>query len=141
MPASLVVRSHPRRSRPAFQLAVLAVAVAAGCLLGGLLLTADRSSWRGATATMATVVGRSHTGVLAHAGDRRVVLHLARIPPVGTRIAVEVTADGRARPLAYRQTPGGAVGSGVLVTVGLTALVQAYRFVVTGRPVGDRPTR
>lgn len=116
------------------QLALLALAALVGCLLGLALLTADSASWRGATTTTATVTGRSDKGVLARTTTRQVVLHLARIPAPGRRLAVQVTADGRARPLSYRQTPAGALRTGILTAVGLGALVQVYRLGVTRRP-------
>lgn len=134
--SSGVARTHPRRARPAVQLGVLAAAVLVGCLLGLALLAADSRSWRGAATVTATVTGRSDKGVLAQAGDRQVVLHLAKVPPPGTRLAVEVSPDGRARPLSYRQTPDHALRSGVLLAVGLAVLVQVYRWFVTGRTTG-----
>ena len=141
MPARLATRTHPRGSGAGTQLLVLAVAAAAGCLLGLALLAADMTSWRGATTGVATVVGRSATGVVADSGGRQVVLHLPRVPAAGTRLEVEVSRDGRARPSSYRQTPGRALRSGVLLAVGLAVLVQAYRFVVTRGAGGSGPGR
>lgn len=126
--------THPRGSGPAIQLAVLALAVLLGVVIGLGLLTADRVSWSGGRVTTAVVTGRSAMGVVARADDRTVVLHLARIPRPGTTLPVELSPDGRARPLAYRQTPARALWSGVLLAVGLAVLVQAYRWVVTRRP-------
>lgn len=136
MPVDLaagLARTHPRSARPVVQLGVLAVAALLGCLVGLTLLAADGRSWRGAVSSTATVTGRSDKGVLAQAAGRQVVLHLARIPAPGTRLAVEVSPDGRARPLSYKQTPGRALRSGVLLTGGLAVLVQVYRWFVTGR--------
>ena len=127
-------RTHPRTSGPVAQLVVLAVAVALGLVLGGLLLAADRSSWHGASTVPATVTGRSDKGVTADAAGTPVTLHLARVPPPGTSVTVQVTPDGRARPLSYAQTPKRSLRFGVLLLVGLAVLVQAYRFAVTGRP-------
>lgn len=132
--ATLVGRTHPRRSGPVPQAVLLLVAVVAGLLLGAGLLAADRSSWDGARTVPATVTGRSDKGVTADAAGTPVVLHLARIPRPGTRVTVQVTPDGRARPRSYAQTPERSLRSGVLLLVGLTVLVQVYRFAVTGRP-------
>ena len=125
--------THPRRGRPVAQAWVLLVALLVGALLGLGLLTADRASWSGARVLPGTVTGRSDKGVLATADGRAVVLHLARVPRPGTRLRVEVSPDGRARPVSYRQTPGRALRSGLLLAVGLAVLVQAYRWFVTGR--------
>jgi len=130
--AAGAARTHPRHARPVVQLGVLATAVLVGALLGLALLAADSRSWRGADTVTATVTGRSDQGVLAQAAGRQVVLHTARIPVPGTRLTVEVSPDGRARPVSYRQTPGRALRSGVLLAVGLVALVQVYRWFVTG---------
>lgn len=129
----LAARSHPRGSRPAVQLAVLAAAVLLGLLLGVVLLVADRSSWSGAQPTTATVTGVSSKGVLARAAGRDVVLHVAPVPRAGTTIPVEVSPDGRARPRSYAQTPLRATRTGVVLVVLLTLLLQAYRYVVTRR--------
>ena len=126
--------THPRGSGPAPQVAVLCLALLVGAVIGLGLLAADRASWSGGRVATAVVTGRSAMGVLALADGRTVVLHLARIPRPGTTLSVELSRDGRARPLSYRQTPGRALRSGVLLTVGLTVLVQAYRWVVTRRP-------
>ncbi len=126
--------THPRGSGPAIQVAVLGLAVLLGVVIGLGLLTADRVSWSGGRVATAVVTGRSAMGVVARADNRTVVLHLARIPRPGTTLPVELSPDGRARPLAYRQTPGRALRSGVLLAVGLAVLVQAYRWVVTRRP-------
>lgn len=126
-------RTHPRRTGPAVQLGVLAAAVLLGCLLGLALLAADSRSWRGAAAVTATVTGRSDKGVVAQADGRQVLLHLARVPSPGAQLGIEVSPDGRARPLSYRQTPARALRSGVLLAVGLAVLVQVYRWFVTGR--------
>lgn len=136
MPWDLRGATHPRGSGLRPQLLVLLVAAALGLLLGAGLLAADRSSWRAATTASATVVGRTDAGVAADVGGRRVVLHLPQIPSTGTVLPVEVTPDGRARPLAYRATPGRALRSGVLFALGAAVVLQAYRFVVTRRPAG-----
>ena len=115
-------------------MAVLGLALLLGGLIGLGLLAADRASWSGGRVATAVVTGRSDKGVVALAEGRPVVLHLARIPRPGTTLPVELSRDGRARPLSYRQTPGRALRSGVLLTVGLTVLVQAYRWVVTRGP-------
>lgn len=135
MPNSLAARTHPRTSGPRAQLAVLGLAILLGLLLGGALLLADRTSWSATTRGTATVVGRSAKGVLADVDGRRVVLHLPAVPRTGTSLPVEVSRDGRSRPLSYRQTPGRALRSGVMLAVGLAVLLQAYRYVVTRRPV------
>ena len=126
--------THPRGSGPAAQLVVLGLALLLGVVVGLGLLTADRVSWSGGRVATAVVTGRSAIGVVAQANGRTVVLHLARIPRPGTTLPVELSPDGRARPLSYRQTPGRALRSGILLVVGLTVLVQAYRWVVTRRP-------
>jgi len=113
------------------QVLVLLLAAALGVLVGLGLLAADRSSWAGARVLPGTVTGRSDKGVLALAADRPIVLHLARVPHPGTRLAVEVSPDGRARPLAYKQTLARSLRSGVLLVVGLALLVQLYRLMVT----------
>ena len=116
------------------QLLVLLTAVLVGVLLGLVLLAADRSSWSGAHRLTATVTGLSSKGVDAVAGGKTVSLHITPVPKPGTEIAVEVSPDGRARPVTYAQTPGHAIRQGVTLVVLLTVLVQAYRFVVTRRP-------
>jgi len=116
---------------------VLLLAAVAGLLLGAGLLAADRSSWHGARTVTAAVTGRSDKGVTADAAGTPVVLHLARVPRPGTTVTVQITPDGRARPLSYAQTPGRSLRSGVLLLVGLTVLVQVYRFAVTRRPVAQ----
>ncbi len=125
--------SHPRGSGPAAQLAVLGLALLLGVVVGLGLLAADRVSWSGGRVATAVVTGRSTMGVLALADGRSVILHLERIPRPGTTLPVELSRDGRARPLSYRQTPGRALQSGILLTVGLAVLVQAYRWMVTPR--------
>lgn len=127
-------RTHPRTSGAVAQAVVLLVAAVAGLLLGAGLLAADRSSWHGARTVPATVTGRSDKGVTADAAGTPVVLHLARIPAPGTIVSVQVTPDGRARPLSYAQTPARSLRTGVLLLVGMTLLVQVYRFAVTRRP-------
>ena len=132
--ATPAARTHPRTSGAGPQLALLLVAVLTGVLLGAALLAADRSSWSGARTVPATVTGRSDKGVTADAAGTPVVLHLAAVPTPGTRLTVQVTPDGRARPLSYAQTPARSLRSGVLLMLGLTVLVQLYRYVVTRRP-------
>ena len=126
--------THPRGSGPATQVVLLGLALLLGGVVGLGLLTADRVSWSGGRVATAVVTGRSAMGIRALADGRVVVLHLARIPRPGTTLPVELSPDGRARPLTYRETPGRALRSGVLLAVGLTVLVQAYRWVVTRRP-------
>lgn len=126
--------THPRGSGPATQVVLLGLALLLGGVVGLGLLTADRVSWSGGRVATAVVTGRSAMGIRALADGRVVVLHLARIPRPGTTLPVELSPDGRARPLSYRQTPGRALRSGVLLAVGLTVLMQAYRWVVTRRP-------
>ena len=126
--------THPRGSGPATQVVLLGLALLLGGVVGLGLLTADRVSWSGGRVATAVVTGRSAMGIRALADGRVVVLHLARIPRPGTTLPVELSPDGRARPLSYRQTPGRTLRSGVLLAVGLTVLVQAYRWVVTRRP-------
>jgi hypothetical protein len=116
------------------QLLVAVAAVLAGAALGLVLLAADRSSWSGARQTTATVTGVGHDGVKAVASGRQITLHLAPVPSAGTRLAVQVSPDGRARPVHLIETPARAVRQGVTLVVLLTLLVQAYRFVVTRRP-------
>lgn len=135
LPQPLTARTHPRTSGPSAQAAVLLLAAVAGLLLGAGLLAADRSSWHGARTVPAVVTGRSDKGVTADAAGTPVVLHLARVPRPGTTVTVQITPDGRARPLSYAQTPVRSLRSGVLLLVGLTMLVQVYRFAVTRRPV------
>ena len=135
LPQPLTARTHPRTSGPRAQAAVLLLATVAGLLLGAGLLAADRSSWHGARTVPAVVTGRSDKGVTADAAGTPVVLHLARVPRPGATVTVQITPDGRARPLSYAQTPGRSLRSGVLLLVGLTVLVQVYRFAVTRRPV------
>ena len=134
MPLSdLTARTHPRRTGVATQFGVLLVAVAAGIVLGAVLLLADRSSWSGAHTVVATVTGHSDKGVLAEAAGRTVVLHVSPLPHVGTALEVQVSPDGRARPSSYRQTPLRATRAGVALSVLLALLVQGYRFAVTRR--------
>jgi hypothetical protein len=130
---ALTARTHPRTSGFGPQVAVLLLAVLVGLGIGAVLLTADRSSWSGARTSLATVTGRSDTGVTALADGRAVTLHLAKVPATGTRIAVEVSPDGRARPASYRQTWLRATRSGVALSVLLVVLVQGYRYAVTRR--------
>lgn len=135
MPLQIASRTHPRGSSARVQLAALGVAVAVGCLLGLGLLGADRASWHSAHQAVATVVGRSDKGVVATVpGQPPVLLHLTAVPPTGRLVRVEISPDGRARPLSYRQTAGRALRSGVLLSSGLLLLVQIYRFAVTRRP-------
>ncbi|MCU1601472.1 MAG: hypothetical protein JWO22_2181 [Frankiales bacterium] len=129
------MRTHPRTSGAAPQLAVLLTGVLAGLLIGSALHWADGRSWGGSHDTTAVVVGLEHDGIHAMAGGRDVVLHLEKVPPAGTEVRVEVRPDGRARPTSYRQTWPGALGRGVALAVGLLVIVQLYRFFVTGRPV------
>ena len=129
----LAERSHPRGSTAPTQVVVLVTAVLAGVLLGLVLLAADRSSWSGAQRATATVTGLSSKGVLAQAAGREVTLHVSPVPKTGTSVLVEVSPDGRARPVSYAQTPLRAIRSGVSLTVLLTVLVQGYRYVVTRR--------
>jgi hypothetical protein len=127
----LVRLSHPGNRRPVVQLGVLVLAALLGVLVGLALLAADRSSWSGARVLPATVTGRSDKGVLALAGERPIVLHLAQLPRPGTMLPVELSPDGRARPLSYKQTVPRSLRSGVLLVVGLALLVQLYRLLVT----------
>lgn len=133
-PRQLAARTHPRTSGLAVQAAVLLAAVVAGLVLGAVLLAADSRSWSGARTTVATVTGVSSTGITAVADGRAVTLHLGRVPPPGTRVEVEVSPDGRARPSSYAQTWLRATRSGVALSVLLVVLLQAYRFAVTRRP-------
>lgn len=132
--SQVALRTHPRRSGVLPQLAVLAVAAVLGALLGLLLLAADRSSWAGSGTTTATVTGVSKAGVLATANGRRVTLHLAPVPRAGTTLQVQVSPDGRARPVSFAQSPGTALRDGVSLAVLLAVLLQGYRWAVTRRP-------
>lgn len=137
LPAAVVARTHPRSSTWATQVAVLVVAIALGSLVGLALLAADRASWQDTRPLDATVTGRSDKGVLADTAQGQVVLHLGKVPVTGTRLAVEVSPDGRARPLSYRQTLPSALRSGIGLAVLLGLLVQGYRYAVTRRPLAD----
>lgn len=132
-PRVLLAATHPRERNAWAQLAVLVGAVVVGAALGLVLLLADRSSWSGARAATATVTGTSPKGVLAQAAGREVVLHVVPAPRRGTRLAVQVAPDGRARPVSFAQTGPKAVRDGVLLVLLLTVLAQAYRFAVTRR--------
>jgi hypothetical protein len=112
---------------------VLLAGVLLGVALGGLLRWADDRSWAGAVRTTASVTGLQSNGVHATAEGRDLVLHLERVPAAGTRLAVEVRPDGRARPASYRQTWRGALGRGIGLGIALTLIVQVYRWAVTGR--------
>ena len=115
------------------QAVLLLLAMTLGLVLGIVLLAADRSSWAGARTTTATVTGVSSKGVLADAGGKQVVIHLAPLPSPGTLLQVQVSPDGRARPTSFAQTPAKAIRDGVGLALLLTVLLQAYRFVVTRR--------
>jgi hypothetical protein len=138
-PSALAGRTHPRTTGPAAQLLVLLAAVLVGLALGVLLHVADDRSWSGATTATAVVTGLHDDGVHATAEGRDVVLHLEKVPATGTRLVVEVRPDGRARPASYRQSWSGALLRGAGFTVLLAALVQAYRFAVTRRPLRSAP--
>ena len=131
--SELSARTHPRRSGPGAQVAVLLLAVGLGLLLGLALLVADSRSWSGAHRSVGTVTGRSSSGVLVDTGGRTVTVHLAKIPRTGTRLEVEVSPDGRARPASYGQTWWRAARSGVGLAVLLVVVLQAYRYAVTRR--------
>jgi hypothetical protein len=133
----LLLRSHPRFSPPGAQVVVLLLAMALGCGVGLVLLAADRSSWKGAVETTATITGVDDQGVTATAGDKTVSLHLSPIPRTGSTLQVEVSPDGRARPVAYVQTPGRAIREGVALALLLAVLVQGYRYAVTRRPTSE----
>lgn len=130
----LRARTHPRTTGWRGHLVVLLLAVLAGLAVGAVLHWADGRSWAGAERTTAVVTGLRDNGIHATADGKDVVLHLEKVPAAGTRIAVEVRPDGRARPASYRQTWGGALGRGVALAVVLAVIVQLYRFFVTGRP-------
>ena len=115
------------------QLAVLLAGAFAGLVLGAALHWADARSWAGSTTTTAVVTGLRSDGVHADAAGRDLVLHLEKVPRAGTELRVEVRPDGQARPVAYRQSWGGALLRGVALAVGLTVLVQVYRWFVTGK--------
>jgi hypothetical protein len=136
-PSDVARASHPRTAAARTQVVVLLLAVLLGLGFGALLRYADDRSWSGATTTTAIITGLRSDGVHAMAGGADVVLHLAKVPAAGTELAVEVRRDGRARPVSYRQTWGGALLQGTGLAVGLTVVVQLYRYAVTGRkPVG-----
>lgn len=140
--SALTARTHPRGSGIATQLAVLAVAVLLGLAVGAGLLLADQRSWNGARTYLGTVTGRSDIGVIVEAAGRDVTLHLAKVPRTGTKIEVEISPDGRARPTSFSQTWGKAARSGVGLAVLLVLILQVYRFAVT-RPTAavDRTGR
>ena len=129
------MQTHPRTSGARAQLGVLLLAVLAGVLVGAALHWADGRSWSGSVTTRAVVTGLHDDGIHATADGRDVVLHLEKVPPAGTELTVEVRPDGRARPASYRQSWPGALGRGIALAVGLTVIVQVYRWFVTGRPV------
>lgn len=117
---------------------MLLLGALAGVVLGLVLHWADQRSWAGAETTTAVVTGLKSNGIHATADGKDVVLHLEKVPKAGTQIPVEVRPDGRARPASYRQTWAGALSRGIALAVGLTVLVQVYRFFVTGKtPVGS----
>ena len=126
--------THPRTSGAAAQVGVLLLGALVGLLIGAGLHWADGRSWAGSATTTATVTGLQSNGIHATADGRDVVLHLEKVPRLGTRVSVEVRPDGRARPTSYRQTWPGALGRGVALAVGLVVLVQVYRFLVTKPP-------
>ena len=132
-PSELARRTHPRSTPAGAQLLVLLLGVLLGVVLGTALHWADDRSWAGAVTTTATVTGLQSNVVHATAEGRDVVLHLEKVPSTGTRLAVEVRPDGRARPSSYRQTWGGALWRGIALALGLTVIVQVYRYAVTGR--------
>jgi hypothetical protein len=134
-PADVARLTHPRTGGARAQVAVLLVAVLVGLGLGAVLLSADQRSWDGARFTTASITGLEHDGIHADVAGSDVVLHLESVPPKGTVVDVEVSPDGRARPASYRQTWLKASRSGLALAVGLTLLVQVYRFFVTRRPV------
>jgi hypothetical protein len=132
-PSELARRTHPRTTGPAVQLGVLLLGVLLGVLVGAGLRWADDRSWAGAVTATASVTGLHDDGNHATVDGRDVVLHLEKVPATGTQLPVEVRPDGRARPTSYRQTWGGALGRGIALAVGLTVVVQVYRYAVTGR--------
>ena len=132
-PSDVARRTHPRTSGAGAQLAVLLLGVLLGVVLGAGLRWADDRSWAGAVTTTATVTGLRSDGIHATADGTDVVLHLDKVPASGTRLAIEVRPDGRARPTSYRQTWGGALWRGIALALGLTLIVQVYRYAVTGR--------
>jgi hypothetical protein len=132
--SELASRTHPRTAGAAAQALVLLGAVLAGLALGALLHYADGRSWSGATTATAVVTGLRTDGVHAEAEGRDVVLHLEKVPAAGTRLAVEVRPDGRARPASYRSTWTGSLLRGTLLALVLAVVVQVYRFAVTRRP-------
>lgn len=127
------MQTHPRTAGWRAQLGLLLLSVLAGLALGVVQHWADSRSWAGSERTTAVVSGVQSDGIHATADGQEVVLHLEKVPPPGRRISVEVRPDGRARPASYRQTWGGALGRGVALAVGLTVLVQVYRWFVTGK--------
>jgi nitrogen fixation protein FixH len=131
--SDLTARTHPRSSGIVTQVLVLLASVAVGIAIGLVLLVADQRSWSGAVTQTATVTGVDAKGIAAEAAGRTVSLHVAPIPRVGTKIRVEVSPDGRARPYSYRQTALKATRSGVALSVLLALLVQVYRYAVTRR--------
>jgi hypothetical protein len=136
-PSELARRTHPRTTTAGAQLLVLLVGVLLGIAVGTALRWADDRSWSGAVTTTATVTGLQSNGVHATADGRDVVLHVEKVPATGTRLTIEVRPDGRARPSSYRQTWRGALWRGIALAVGLTVLVQVYRYAVTGRVLKD----
>ena len=133
-PSDAARRTHPRTSGAAAQIVVLLLGVLLGILVGAGLRWADDRSWAGAETTTATITGLETDGVHATAAGREVVLHVEKVPPSGSQVAVEVRPDGRARPSSYRQSWGGALRRGIELAIGLVVLVQVYRWFVTGRP-------
>ena len=132
------MKTHPRTAGARAQLAVLLLGVLAGLAVGAVLHWADQRSWAGSVTATAVVTGLEANGIHATADGKDVVLHLEKVPRTGTELRVEVRPDGRARPASYRQSWAGALGRGVALAVGLTVLVQVYRFFVTGRtPAGS----
>ena len=132
-PSEVVRRTHPRTSGAGAQVLVLLLGVLLGVVLGAGLRWADNRSWAGSVTATATVTGLQSDGIHATADGKDVVLHLEHVPPAGTQLTVEVRPDGRARPTSYRQTWGGALWRGIALAVGLTLIVQIYRYAVTGR--------
>jgi hypothetical protein len=132
-PSEVARRTHPRTSGAGAQLLVLLLGVLLGVAVGAALRWADDRSWAGSLTTTATITGLQSNGIHATADGKDVVLHLEKVPPAGTRLAVEIRPDGRARPTSYRQTWRGALWRGIALVVGLTLVVQVYRYAVTGR--------